>query len=139
MVTETDIKNGMGLDEIIGSDAPETVFGSLKSDAMNKLEQSLNPRVPGGVTELLDMFVHTPSTDQGIVADAICALLEQMKGDLDNTIQSDLTAQTAVKDEQEAIDLTSQILPTEVLQPNLLNLVTTPAFKAAIESEKNTE
>lgn len=131
MPTQTEINGGMGLDQILGTEAPAEVFASLKSTAVDDLDNSLNPNVEGGISELLEMFLNAPDDDQGLIADAICDLLSHSKTKIDTAISDDLDAQQAFRDEQEEIDLTSQILPTD-LQPELLDLVTTDAFKTAV-------
>lgn len=133
MATQTDINNGMSLDEILGSDAPAEVFGSLKDPTIKDLDDSLNSRVPGGISELLKRL-QTPGENVQLVADALVAELQSFTTDIDNVIDSDLAVQTDLKQERATVDLTSVILPEQVLQPELLEIVTTDQFKKIVET-----
>lgn len=130
MPTLEEINTGMGLDEILGSDAPPEVFGSLKDRSIHAFDDSLNERVEGGISELLERLLTTTDTvEQQRIADALTAELSNHTTTLDNVIDADLTAQVDLKTKREAIDLTMVILPDQVLQPELLDIVTTDQFK----------
>jgi hypothetical protein len=131
MAIQADIKNGMGLDEIIGSSAPASVYGSLKSDVATKISDSFNPLISSGITDLFYQLI-LPGADQQIIADAMSASLDKMIANLNASSDADLAGQAVIKADQESIDLTSQLLPSAVLQPELLDLVTTQAFKDAV-------
>lgn len=133
MPTQEEINNGMTLDEILGSDAPADVFGSLKSKVLDELDASLNDRVPGGISDLVNKLL-AGDGDPAIVADALAAELTKFKTAIDEQIETDLTIQTDLKTERAAIDLTTQILPQNVLQPELLDIVTTDSFKEVVNS-----
>lgn len=133
MPTEDEINSGMSLDEILGSDAPSEVFGSLKSTVLSDLDDSLNDRVPGGISSLMQRLMNNEG-DPAIVADALAAELTKFKMKIDEQIETDLTVQADLKTERAAIDLTTQILPANVLQPELLDIVTTDSFKDIVMS-----
>ena len=133
MPTQTDINTGMSLDEILASDAPADVFAALKDDTINKLDDSLNKRVPGGISELMERLLDPKETTQ-IIADALIAELASFTADIDGVIGADLSVQDNLRKDREAIDLTSVILPQEVLQPELLEIVTTDQLKEVIRT-----
>lgn len=133
------IKRGMGLDELLTNSSPPELYSALQSPVMDKVEQQLNFRVPGGLTELIDMY--TATTDSGRkyeLADAIEDALLQMKEQVDAVIQSDLDAQAKLREEQATVDLTNQIIPTADTSPDFLNLVATDVFKEILATGPDT-
>jgi hypothetical protein len=136
MPTASDINKGMSLDEIIGSDAPKEVFGALRSTAVKDLNDSLNPRVPGGISELLDRLLNGDSNDEELVGDALAAAILEHHETIDSTIAADLEVQAELIRNQQLNDLASGILPQAVLNPLLLDMVTTDKFKEIVNADK---
>jgi hypothetical protein len=133
--TLDEIKAGMSLNEILGSDAPSDVYGSLKSTSVHALDDSLNPRVPGGVSSLMEQLAaETDPTRQQEIADAICAELLGHKDNINADINTDLAAQAVVVGEKDSAELVSQIVPIEIKNTDLFNIVATDNFKTIIDA-----
>ncbi len=129
MPNASDINKGMTLDEIVGSDIPAEAFAALKSPAVKELNASLNPRVPGGISDLVDRLVTGDSDEEELVADALVAAIEEYKEAIDAAIAADLIVQADLTRDQQLNDLAAGILPQAVLNPQLLEMVTTSKFK----------
>lgn len=134
MVTVEQIKAGMGLEEILSRQMPDTIYGALKSAVPGQVSQALDPTTAKSIDPLISLLIKG-SKDDAVIASAVEAALYNLSVDLDNVIAADLLAQQQFRDNQETIDLTSQILPSEVQTPDLLEMVTTDEFKQIVGSE----
>jgi hypothetical protein len=132
MPTLDDINIGMTLDEILGSDAPAEVFGALKDRTIHRFAESLDERAPGGISELLQQLLAAAPADQQRYADALMSEITKHTSGIDDVIDADLSTQAYLQAQREVIDLTTVILPDQVLQPELLDIVTTDEFKETV-------
>lgn len=133
MASLDEIKQGLGLDQILAREMPEQVYAALKSPALKQAQAVLDPDVDDNINRLIDSLL-SAEADAGLLADAIAARLNDAAEQIDLAIQSDLDAQSEVRSKQDVVDLTTQILPSEVQTPELLDLVTTETFKEILET-----
>lgn len=130
VLTVDQINAGLTFDQLIGSNITSDAYGSLVSSAAQRLDDSLNPRVPGGVSELVAMF-NTPGKATQQVVDALVDALNNQASALNTQIQADLSVQQTIRDTSAAVDLATHILPANTTVPStLFNLVATDTLKA---------
>jgi ABC-type transporter Mla subunit MlaD len=122
------IEQGLGLDSLIGSNAPAEAFGALTSNVASKVATALGPYSKTGVIAKLNEIATNTDRPQQLV-DALVRSLNDMAATLDNQIQADLTAQQSIRQSQQVDDLATQIIPAISGTSPLFDLVTTPSFK----------
>lgn len=130
VLTVDEINSGLTFDQLIGSNITPDAYGSLVSSAPKKLDDSLNPQVPGGISELIAMF-NTPGKATQQVVDALVDALNKQALTINTQIQADLSVQQSIRDTLAAIDLATHVLPaTANATSPLFNLVATDTLKS---------
>jgi hypothetical protein len=127
------VLSGMGLEELLLYQDQPDLFGSLTSTVCQEIAGSLNPNIPGGITDLLASAETAGAAEQDRIIAAIGDSVKKFVDRIDATIQSDLDAQELARGAATQSTLIDSIVPeaNEPLSP-LINLVATDTFRKII-------
>lgn len=132
-MTTPNVFLGMGLEELLLYQNQPGLFSALTSDVTEQIQASLNPNIPGGISEMIARAETAPFAERERLVDAVDAQIRALIDQVEAVITSDLQAQEAARSIASSDTLIDSIVPEdgEQLSP-LIDLVATDTFRQII-------